>query len=127
MKQMKTIIHSFFVITLTGCTSFPLIQSKPVEVVTIAEPMPMYHPPLPMEVQLVDIDWEILTPELMQEYLNQIDNGSAPETAYYSLTSKDYENLSMNMAEVKRYIRDTLSIIEFYREYDDEKNSDEEE
>ena len=103
------------------------MQSKPVEVVTIAEPMPMYHPPLPMEVQLVDIDWEILTPELMQEYLNQIDNGSAPETAYYSLTSKDYENLSMNMAEVKRYIRDTLSIIEFYREYDDEKNSVDEE
>jgi hypothetical protein len=32
------------------------MQSKPVEVVTIAEPMPMYHPPLPMEVQLVDID-----------------------------------------------------------------------
>ena len=72
MKQMKTIIHSFFVIALTGCTSFPLMQSKPVEVVTIAEPMPMYHPPLPMEVQLVDIDWEILTPELMQEYLNQV-------------------------------------------------------
>ena len=33
----------------------------------------------------------------------------------------------MNMAEVKRYIRDTLSIIEFYREYDDEINSEEEE
>ena len=126
MKQMKTIIHSFFVIALTSCSALPLMQSKPVEVVTIAEPMPMYHPPLPMEVQLVDIDWEILTPEIMQEYLNQIDNGAAPETAYYSLTSKDYENLSMNMAEVKRYIRDTLSIIEFYREYDDEKNSDEE-
>ena len=127
MKQMKKIIVSFFVIALSSCSALPLMQSKPVEVVTIAEPMPMYHPPLPMEVQLVDIDWEILTPEIMQEYLNQIDNGSAPETAYYSLTSKDYENLSMNMAEVKRYIRDTLSIVEFYREYDDEINSEEEE
>ena len=127
MKQMNKIIVSFFVIALSSCSALPLMQSKPVEVVTIAEPMPMYHPPLPMEVQLVDIDWEILTPELMQEYLNQIDNGSSPETAYYSLTSKDYENLSMNMAEVKRYIRDTLSIVEFYREYDDEKNSSDDE
>ena len=127
MKQMNKIIVSFFVIALSSCSALPLMQSKPVEVVTIAEPMPMYHPPLPMEVQLVDIDWEILTPDHMQEYLNQIDNGSAPETAYYSLTSKDYENLSMNMAEVKRYIRDTLSIVEFYREYDDEKNSSDDE
>ena len=127
IRDRNKIIVSFFVIALSSCSALPLMQSKPVEVVTIAEPMPMYHPPLPMEVQLVDIDWEILTPELMQEYLNQIDNGSAPETAYYSLTSKDYENLSMNMAEVKRYIRDTLSIVEFYREYDDEKNSSDDE
>ena len=127
MKAMKKIILSFFVIALTGCTSFPLMQSKPVEVVTIAEPMPMYHPPLPMEVQLVDIDWEILTPEIMQEYLNQIDKGNAPTNVYYGVSPVGYETLSVNMAEVKRYIRDTLSIIEFYREYDDEKNSEDEE
>ena len=45
-------------------------QTKPVEVMTIAKPAPLYHPPLPMELQLVDIDWEVLTPELMAEYLN---------------------------------------------------------
>ena len=59
MKQMNKIIVSFFVIALSSCSALPLMQSKPVEVVTIAEPMPMYHPPLPMEVQLVDIDWEL--------------------------------------------------------------------
>ena len=78
----------------------------------------MYHPPLPIELSMVDIDWEILTPRIMEEYLSDLETGSAPETAYYSLTSKDYENLSMNMAEIKRYIKETLYIIEFYREYD---------
>jgi len=95
-------------------------QTKPVEVITIAEPSPMYHPPLPIELSMADIDWEILTPKLMEEYLSDLHLGSAPETAYYSLTSKDYENLSMNMAEIKRYIKETLHIIEFYREYDKE-------
>ena len=123
---MKKILILSLTILATGCSMMPQ-QTRPVEVVTIAEPPPMYHPPLPLELQLVDIDWEILTPELMEEYLKQLEDGSAPPTAYYSLTSKDYENLSMNMAEVKRYIRDTLSIIEFYREYDDEINSEEEE
>tara|TARA_R100000742_G_C4221264_1_gene44989 strand:- start:114 stop:428 length:315 start_codon:yes stop_codon:yes gene_type:complete len=97
---------------------------KPVEVITIAEPIPMYHPPLPLEVQLVDVDWSVLTPELMQEYLLALEEGSAPRSAYYSLTTKEYENLSMNMAELKRYLKDSLHIIEYYREYGDEDAED---
>lgn len=100
-------------------------QTKPVEVITIAEPTPIYHPPLPIELNLADIDWEILTPRIMEEYLSDLENGSAPETAYYSLTAKEYENLSMNMADIKRYIKETLYIIEFYREYD-KPNADKE-
>lgn len=111
-------------IILTNCSMIPT-STKPVEVITIAEPVPMYHPPLPLEVQMVDIDWEILTPEIMKEYLEDYENGSAPAIAYYSLTSKEYENLSMNMAEIKRYLRDTLSIVKFYRDYDKKDNPEE--
>ena len=101
------------------------MQTKPVQVKTIAEPMPIYHPPLPMELQLVDVDWLVLNPELMQEYLDNLENGSAPRKAYYGLTSKEYENLSMNMAEIKRYLRDILAINEYYRQYGEEEEEDE--
>lgn len=121
---MKKILILSLTILATGCSMMPQ-QTRPVEVVTIAEPPPMYHPPLPLELQLVDIDWEILTPELMEEYLKQLEDGSAPPTAYYSLTSKDYENLSMNMAELKRYLREVLGIVEFYREYDTDPEEEE--
>jgi hypothetical protein len=80
----------------------------------------MYHPPLPLEIQMVDVDWTVMTPQLMEQYLKDLEDGSAPISAYYSLTTKEYENLSMNMAEIKRYLQDTLHIIEFYREYDDD-------
>jgi predicted transcriptional regulator len=36
--------------------------------------------------------------------------------AYYGVSPKGYENLSSNMAELKRYIRQVLSIIEYYKE-----------
>lgn len=121
---MKKILILSLTILATGCSMMPQ-QTRPVEVVTIAEPPPMYHPPLPLELQLVDIDWEILTPELMEVYLKQLEDGSAPPTAYYSLTSKDYENLSMNMAELKRYLREVLGIVEFYREYDTDPEEEE--
>lgn len=112
----------FAVLMFSSCSILPT-SPRPVEVVTVAESIPMYHPPLPLEVQLNDVSWEVLTPKLMQEYLANLENGSAPQSAYYSLTSKEYENLSMNMAEIKRYLRDTLSIVEYYREYDKEEKS----
>lgn len=123
----KLILTSKYLILLTLVTSCSIIpsQTKPVEIVTIAKPAPLYHPPLPMELQLVDIDWEVLTPELMAEYLKLVESGNAPRQAYYALSTKDYENLSVNTAEQKRYIKQVLSIIEYYRELDKQEKEDE--
>ena len=100
-------------------------MTKPIEVVTVSEPAPLYHPPLPLEVQLVDIQWRVLTPEIMDEYLAALEEGSAPPQAYYALTTQGYENLSMNTAEQKRYIKDVLAIIKYYRSLDDKDEKDE--
>ena len=107
----------------TGCSLMP--TTKPIEVVTVSEPAPLYHPPLPLEVQLVDIQWRVLTPEIMDEYLAALEEGSAPPQAYYALTTQGYENLSMNTAEQKRYIKDVLAIIKYYRSLDDKDKEDE--
>jgi len=80
----------------------------------------MYHPPLPNKVISMPVEWKVLTPDTMEEYLADLKKGEAPSQAYYGLTNKGYENLSNNIAEVKRYIRQTLSIIEYYRELDKE-------
>ena len=110
-------------ILCTGCSLMPM--TKPIEVVTVSEPAPLYHPPLPLEVQLVDIQWRVLTPEIMDEYLAALEEGSAPPQAYYALTTQGYENLSMNTAEQKRYIKDVLAIIKYYRSLDDKDEKDE--
>ena len=94
---------------------------KPVEVKTIAERPPMYHPSLPYPMSFSKVDWEIMTPELMGEYLQNLEKGEAPRRAFYSLSSKEYENLSMDMAEITRYLKDVLSIIKYYRDYDKEE------
>ena len=57
----------------------------------------------------------------MQEYLDDLSEGNAPTNAWYALTTKGYENLSTNMAEVKRYLRQALSILKYYRELDKEE------
>ena len=123
---MKILLTVSLVLLMVGCSMFPLggTRTKPVEVVNIEERPPMFHPPLPMEMQLVTVDWEILTPEILQEYLKLVEEGKAPRQAYYALTTKDYENISNNMAEIKRYTRDILAIVEYYRSLDDEEEDD---
>jgi len=118
MKKIAIIVS--LALIASGCS---MIQpkAKPVSVTTIAKQQPMYHPPLPMEVQMDPVDWEILTPDSMQLYLDNLKSGEAPKRAFYSLSSKEYEHLSMDMADITRYIKEILGIIRFYREYDKEE------
>ena len=116
MKKIATIISVF---AMASCSMLPNVE--PVEITRVAKPAPIFHPPLPRELALLDVDWEVLTPEIMEQYLTDLEQGLAPKQAYYALTTKEYENLSMNMAEIKRYTKDILSIVEYYRDYDNEK------
>ena len=120
MKILVILVLSVFV---SGCSMWEKV--KPVEVKTIAERPPMYHPPLPMEMALTDVEFEVLTPSIMEEYIGLVNEGKAQRKPYYALTTQQYENLSMNMAEIKRYIRHILSVVKFYRDYDKPKEVEE--
>ena len=124
MKKKIAIVVSLAIL-FAGCS---MIQPKvkPVSVTTIAERPPMYHPPLPMEVQMDPVDWEILTPDKMQLYLDNLKKGEAPRRAFYTLSSKEYEHLSMDIADITRYMKEVLGIIKFYRDYDTDDDEDDE-
>jgi len=124
MKKKIAIVVSLAIL-FAGCS---MIQPKvkPVSVTTIAERPPMYHPPLPMEVQMDPVDWEILTPDNMKIYLDNLEKGEAPRRAFYTLSSKEYEHLSMDSADITRYIKEVLGIIKFYRDYDTDDDEDDE-
>ena len=110
----------------SGCTTaFRPPDVRPVEVVTIEKPAPMYHPPLPPRIKSMPVEWKILTPDTMEEYLNDLKAGEAPVNAWYSLTTKGYENISNNMAQIHRYIKQVLSIVEYYRDVDEERQKEE--
>ena len=119
--MMKKIILIVSLALIAASCSMMGDRVKPVSVTTIAKQQPMYHPPLPMEVQMDPVDWEILTPDSMQLYLDNLEKKEAPRRAFYSLSSKEYEHLSMDMADITRYITEVLGIIRFYREYDKEE------
>jgi hypothetical protein len=130
---MKILILSSAIV-LSGCSTLgnlfsspPAVpQVAPVEIVTITEPAPMYHPPLPEAVNPAEIEWIVLNPSLMRSYIEDYDDGSAPSVAYYGLTNQAYENLANNLADIRRYIRQSLNIIKYYRDNDPTRDEEEE-
>ena len=122
---MKTLIFLILLLA-SGCSMLgsnrEIPDVKPVEVVTVVKKAPMYHPPLPNQINPVPVEWTVLNPELMQEYLDDLNEGNAPTNVWYSLTTRGYENLSTNMAEVKRYIRQVLNVLKYYRELDKQES-----
>ena len=124
---MKTLIF-LFLLLISGCSILgsgrDIPEVKPVEVVTVVKKAPTYHPPVPNQIEPVPVEWTVLNPELMQEYLDDLNEGNAPTNAWYALTTKGYENLSTNMAEVKRYLRQVLSILKYYREQDTQQEAE---
>ena len=61
MRVSKVLLISFILLTLSACSMFQFggTKTKPVEVVNIEERPPMFHPPLPMEMQLVTVAFQI--------------------------------------------------------------------
>ena len=119
---MKNWLLLLILASLTSCALVrpeAVPQVNPVKVITIEKPAPVYHPPLPNQIMPLPVQWRVLTPATMQQYLDDLKVGNAPVDAYYGLTPKSYENLSTNIAEIKRYIRQSISIIDYYRKLDE--------
>ena len=128
---MKILIILITLLLINGCTSLSLFgerrakvmvpETKPVEVITVARPAPIYHPPLPEPIESSGLEWRILSPDIMQQYLQNLGTGDEPRVGYYGLTSQGYENLSMTMGEITRYLEQILHIVGYYREMDEEE------
>lgn len=102
-------------VLIAGCSWNAPPPVQPVKVVKVEVPAPVFHPVLPDKITPMDVEWRVLTPALMKEYVDDLDEGEAPVNVWYAISTKGYENLSNNMAEVKRYIRQMLNIVEYYK------------
>ena len=102
---------------LTGCGAF---STKPapeptVKIVKEAVEVAIYQPPAPGAVQLEDITWVVITKENLQEKTLEIERRTGNGFVVMAITPKDYENLSYNIQELKRYLLEQQAIILYYK------------
>ena len=100
-------------LTLMGCSTF---RPEP-QIVTVTNTVKTTVPIVarPKGAQINDIKIYVVTAENYDEFVEKF-TAKNGELAYIAISVKDYENLSLNFAELKRYIEQQKQIIVYYEE-----------
>ena len=110
------IISSLLLATLllSSCSSF---RADPeIKIVTKIEKTVVPIVPMPKPVQMNDIKIYVVSPEEnLEEFKKEFEAKNGGDS-YIAISVKDYENLSNNFAELRRYIEQQKAIIVYYEE-----------
>ena len=96
---------------LSGCSN--LMQEPQVKVVTQVQKTKIPTVARPKAVQLTDTRVFVVTKDNYEEFVKEFTEVYG-ELAFVALSMKDYENLALNIAEIKRYLQQQSEIIVYY-------------
>ena len=80
----------------------------------------------PKPLQLTDTQVRVVTKQNLEIFLEEYEKQYG-EVAFVVISMQDYENLALNIAELRRYINQQIEIIVYYEEavkQEEENNND---
>lgn len=108
---MKLILASSLLLLTSGCASVePQVVLKTDYVV---KDIPVQPHPKPLNLHRVK--WYAVTPENMEEFLARFEE-EAGINVFFAVSVPDYENMSLNIAELRRYMNQQKALIVYYEE-----------
>jgi len=110
-EEMKKYLLSLcLLLTITGCSAERIIQTPVIN----NRPVPIFVEPQPIDQ--MPVEWTVITENNIQ---NKLDESKKNETSfvYVALTPEGYTNLSINVAEMRRYISQLKAMISAYKDY----------
>jgi fructose-1,6-bisphosphatase/sedoheptulose 1,7-bisphosphatase-like protein len=96
-----------------GCSS--LTPEPQIQVVTNTVRTTVPIVARPKGVQLNDIKIYVVNEDNYEEFIQEF-KAKNGEVVYIAISVKDYENLSLNIAELRRYIEQQKQVIVYYEE-----------
>lgn len=110
-----------------GCLTLLLISacSKPVQEIQIsAKPVDKPELVLPYAdpIKVRDVQWVIITPDNYEQVFNEMAKKGQP-IVLFGLTDKGYENLSLNLSDIRAFIQQQQAIIVAYEGYYKQSNA----
>lgn len=96
----------------TGCSLIPRPEPK---IITVTNTIKTLIPPVvrPKSVRLNDVKLYVVNKDNFDAFQEEFTKKNG-EFVYLAISIKDYENLSLNFAELRRYIEQQKQIIVYY-------------
>ena len=110
LKASSLLLLSLLV---SSCASWPKLTQIEVQTVEVERNIPIQN--RPRQLNLSNITWYVVTKENFEEFKKRYEKENGM-FLFYVISVKDYESLSLNMAEIKRYIEQQKQIIIYYEE-----------
>ena len=94
-----------------------IIPPEP-KIITVTEKVPLriYQPPLPQEIDLLNVNFFVITEENYEDKKKEIEKILDGNFVVFALTPDGYEKMAENFQEVRRYVRQQKELILYYRE-----------
>ena len=113
LTALKKIVGILIVLTMAcSCSLFPSKQS--VEIVTKPLERQIAQPIMPREIDLKEPYWYVVSDKNLEEFLARVEKDQG-QIVFVAMSIPDYELMSYNMQELKRYINEMQEIIVYYR------------
>jgi hypothetical protein len=108
LKKHLTILSLLLASSLIGCAATPEIVTR---TIVKKQEIPLRAHPRP--IQLNGVRWYVITSDNVEEFLFNYEkkNGAV---AVIATSVIGYENLSLNLSEIRRYIEQQQAIIDYY-------------
>lgn len=100
-------------LTLSGCSIF---GPKPVEISTTPVDKPILVLAKPDELNLRNVEWIIITEDNYKQVIEDARKANRA-ISFFALTAKGYENLGLNISDIRAYIEQQKAMIAAYEKY----------
>ena len=113
MALKNYLIVLSLILLSSGCSSWKPLTEVVTETKIIERTIPTQE--RPKQVNLEDITWYVVTERNMDDFIKRFEDENGT-LVFYAMSVRDYETLSLNMADLKRYILQQKEIIVYYEE-----------
>jgi len=108
----KTAVTLTVLMMACSCSLIPSKQS--VEVISKPIERTIVQPIMPREIDLKDPYWYVVSDKNIEDFLTQVEKDQG-QVVFVAMSVPDYELMSYNMQELKRYINELKEVVVYYR------------
>ena len=110
-KHLTVLSLSVVLLATTGCSWLRPEPEIITRTVTVAPDIPLKSAPRP--ITMTDVNWYVVTTDNIEEFEARFENENS-DLVFFALSVPHYQNLSVNLSDIRRYIEQQQAIILYY-------------